>query len=232
MGLRLSTLTLYFHEVCGCCSGSSATPGHPHTQLHRRLVYFSSVKVDGGSTLRCRFHSYERVGIKTKRQEKCAFSITDNHLSRHGVGFDHDAGTFVSCSDRVDPHCSHESQRRHVIHCQAVSKATGSDGNSFGLLYMRPLQWWLKTKGFSPRGNPLRMIKVTRRCLHALDMWRKPWFLSQGPVLGAPCCCVMLVTDTSLTSWGVVMNGHFACGVWSVRHLTWHINCLEMLAVF
>ncbi len=80
MGLRLSTLTLYFHEVCGCCSGSSATPGHPHTQLHRRLVYFSSVKVDGGSTLRCRSHSYERVGIKTKRQEKCAFSITDNHL--------------------------------------------------------------------------------------------------------------------------------------------------------
>ncbi len=28
---------------------------------------------------------------------------------------------------------------------------------SFGLLYMRPLQWWLKTKGFSLRGNPLRI---------------------------------------------------------------------------
>ncbi len=110
--------------------------------------------------------------------------------------------------------------------------ATVSNVTPFGLLYMRPLQWWLKTKGFSPRGNPLRMIKVTRRCLHALDMWRKPWFLSQGPVLGAPCCCVMLMMDTSLTSWGVVMNGHFACGLWSVRHLTWHINCLEMLAVF
>ncbi len=49
-----------------------------------------------------------------------------------------------------------------------------------GLLYMRPLQGWLKTKGFSPRGNPLCMIKVTRRCLCALDMWRQPWFLSQG----------------------------------------------------
>ncbi len=32
--LRPSNLTPYFHEVCGCCSGSSATPGHPHTQLH------------------------------------------------------------------------------------------------------------------------------------------------------------------------------------------------------
>ncbi|KAI2652402.1 Transposon Ty3-G Gag-Pol polyprotein [Labeo rohita] len=62
--------------------------------------------------------------------------------------------------------------------------AAASNVIPFGLLYMRPLQWWLKTRGFSPRGNPLRMIKVTRRCLRALDMWRKPWFLSQGPVLG------------------------------------------------
>ncbi len=57
----------------------------------------------------------------------------------------------------------------------------------FGLLYMRPLQWWLRTKGFSPRGNPFRFIKVMRLCLHALVMWNKPWFLSQGPVLGASC---------------------------------------------
>ena len=64
--------------------------------------------------------------------------------------------------------------------------AAASNVIPLGLLYMRPLQWWLKTKGFSPRGNPLRMIKVTWRCLRALDMWRKPWFLSQGPVLGAP----------------------------------------------
>ncbi len=110
--------------------------------------------------------------------------------------------------------------------------AAASNVISFGLLYMRPLQWWLKTKGFSPRGNPLRMIKVTRRCLRALDMWRKPWFLSQGLVLGAPCRRVMLATDASLTGWGAVMSGHPARGLWSGRHLTWHINCREMLAVF
>ncbi|KAL0201989.1 hypothetical protein M9458_000007, partial [Cirrhinus mrigala] len=110
--------------------------------------------------------------------------------------------------------------------------AAASNVIPFGLLYMRPLQWWLKTRGFSPRGNPLRMIKVTRRCLRALDMWRKPWFLSQGPVLGAPCRRVTLATDASLTGWGAVMSGHPACGLWSDHHLTWHINCLEMLAVF
>ncbi len=44
----------------------------------------------------------------------------------------------------------------------------------FGLLYMRPLQWWLRTKGLSPRGNPFRVIKVKRRCFRALVMWKKP----------------------------------------------------------
>ncbi|KAI2646369.1 Transposon Ty3-G Gag-Pol polyprotein [Labeo rohita] len=110
--------------------------------------------------------------------------------------------------------------------------AAASNVIPFGLLYMRPLQWWLKTKEFSLRGNPLRMIRVTRRCLRALDMWRKPWFLSQGPVLGAPCRRVTLATDASLTGWGAVMSGHPARGLWSGRQLTWHINCLEMLAVF
>ncbi len=79
--------------------------------------------------MRCRSCSYERVGVKTKCQEKCAFSITEDHLSRRGVGFDHDAGTFVSCSDRVDSHNGQESQRRPVTHCQAVSNIAGTDGS-------------------------------------------------------------------------------------------------------
>ncbi|KAI2646337.1 hypothetical protein H4Q32_026326 [Labeo rohita] len=66
---------------------------------------------------------------ETECQEKCAVSITEDHLSRRGVGFDHDAGTFVTCSDRVDPHCSHESERRPVTHCKAVPATAGSDGS-------------------------------------------------------------------------------------------------------
>ncbi len=93
------------------------------------MVDFSSFRADGGSTSRCRSRSDERVGVKAKRKEKCAVSITENHLSRHGVGFDHDAGTVVPCSDRVDSHHSQESQRRPVTHGQAVSKTAGSDGS-------------------------------------------------------------------------------------------------------
>ncbi len=40
--------------------------------------------------------------------------------------------------------------------------AAASNVIPIGLLYMRPLQGWLKTKGFSPREKPLSTIKVMR----------------------------------------------------------------------
>ncbi len=110
--------------------------------------------------------------------------------------------------------------------------ATASNVIPFRLLYMRPLQWWLRTKGFSPRGNPFCMIKVTQRCFRALVMWKKPWFLSQGPVQGASCHRRMLPTDASLTDWGAILEGRTSQGLWKEQHFSWHINCLEMLVVF
>lgn len=65
----------------------------------------------------------------------------------------------------------------------------------FGFLYMRPLQWLETTAVVAqdqvvfPEHNTFRMIKVTCRCLCTLLMWKKPWFLFQGPVLGASCHC-------------------------------------------
>ncbi|KAI2644944.1 Transposon Ty3-I Gag-Pol polyprotein [Labeo rohita] len=144
----------------------------------------------------------KELGLRLKRQEKCAFSTTEDHLPGRGVGFDLDAGMSISCLDRVDPHLSQESQNRPVTHCQTVLDTVGSDGSC-----VQQNTFWPAT-------------------------WRKCWFLNQGPVLGAPCRCVMLATDTSLFGWGAVISGHPARGLWSGHHLTWHINRLEMLAVF
>ncbi len=58
--------------------------------------------------------------------------------------------------------------------------AAASNVIPLGLLYMRPLQWWLKIRGVFLKGNLFCMIKVTRRCLRAFGMWRQPRFLSQG----------------------------------------------------
>ncbi len=118
------------------------------------------------------------LGFKTERQEKCSLSSSENHLSGCGVRFAHDIS---------DPHRSREGKRRPVITVKQFQRLLGlmaaaSNVIPIGLLYMSPLQWWLKTKGFSPRGNLLRMIKVT---MDASD-GRIPYQLGSGREL-SPC---------------------------------------------
>ncbi len=68
----------------------------------------------------------KELGLRLNARKVCFFS-TENHFSGCGVGSDNDAGTYVPCSDRVNPHVSQESKRSPVTHCQSVSKTAGSD---------------------------------------------------------------------------------------------------------
>ncbi len=43
---------------------------------------------------------------------------------------------------------------------------------------------------------------------------------------------VVVSTDASATGWGAMCNGHAAAGLWTGPQLQWHINCLELLAVW
>ncbi len=43
---------------------------------------------------------------------------------------------------------------------------------------------------------------------------------------------VVVSTDASATGWGAMCNGHAAVGLWTGPQLQWHINCLELLAVW
>ncbi|KAL0159179.1 hypothetical protein M9458_042904, partial [Cirrhinus mrigala] len=137
-----------------------------------------------------------------------------DHLSGRGVGFNHDAGTSVPCSDRRVK----EGRSLTVKQFQQLLglMAAASNVIPFGLLYMRPLQWWLKTKGFSPRGNPLRMIKVTH-VEEAVVPKSGPGIGNSLPPRHASDRCIPHRLG----------GGH----EWSLRQ-SWHINCLEMLAVF
>ncbi len=54
--------------------------------LHR-WVDFRSVGASSSWASICHSRPHERAGVKTKHQEKCAFSTTENHLSVRGVGF-------------------------------------------------------------------------------------------------------------------------------------------------
>ncbi len=237
--LRSSTLIPHVYKSSGCSTSSIEAAGHPHTKLYRRLADSSSVGDGGGETSRSRvvLAHMKQLGLRLNAKKSVLSPV--QRTTYLGVVWNSTTMQARMSPARIESIFTsvkrvREGQSLTVKQFQRLLglMAAASNVIPFGLLYMRPLQWWLKTKGFSPRGNPLRMIKVSRRCVRALDMWRKPWFLNQGPVLGAPCHQLSLATDASLTGWGAVMSGRSARGLWSGRHLIWHINCLEMLAVF
>ncbi len=71
-----------------------------------------------------------------------------------------------------------------------------------GLLHMRPFLWWMKE---------LRLVVVVVVVVHRRHM---------------------ITTDASMTGWGAVFEGRPASGEWKEEFLFWHINCLELRAVF
>ncbi len=80
--------------------------------------------------------------------------------------------------------------------------------------------------------GPATRLRVSRSCFYTLLIWRDPTFLQSGVRMGAIHCCHMVTTDASLTGWGAVFEGRPLHGVWTGEFLSWHINCLELRAVF
>ncbi|KAI2645173.1 Gag-Pro-Pol polyprotein [Labeo rohita] len=76
------------------------------------------------------------------------------------------------------------------------------------------------------------------------EMGMAPWHISGRrypgvsppfqPVVGpgSPTGRSALRTDASRMGWGAVCNGQAVLGSWTGPRLQWHINCLELLAVF
>ncbi len=101
-----------------------------------------------------------------------------------------------------------------------------------GLLHMRPFLWWIKELRLHPTVPATRLIMVSRGCSRPLLQWRDPAFLRSGVRIGAIHRRHMVTTNVSMTGWGAVFEGRPASGEWTGEFLSWHINCLELRAVF
>ncbi len=82
-----------------------------------------------------------------------------------------------------------------------------------GLLHMRPLQLWLKTRVPWTAWTSGRLsIAVTRGCIEALAPWRNPNFFSRGVPLGLVTSRVVVTTDASTLGWGAGVRGDASFG--------------------
>ncbi len=161
--VRPSLVTPHIHEMHGCSSGSSATPGHPHFKLHRRLADSGTVSRACASTSGCRPSSSRISGVETQRQEKRSLSCSEDNVFGGCMGFDHNAGTAVSCTRRIHSKRPKEHQARPESYCSLPSEGSRSHGSCIHGDTIRPpaheivsvvaQSQGISSKGQSPEAN-------------------------------------------------------------------------------
>ncbi len=140
------------------------------------------------------------------------------------MGLNIDAGAPVTGTYRVHPVSCKKNKARPVTHCQTVSETVRSYGISiqrpFGLLY----------SGGS--GQPLSHDQGHAAMLSCLGNVEE----TLVPVPGSRAGSFMSSQDANYRclshGWGAILEGRSSHGLWKDKHLSWHINRLEMLAVF
>ncbi len=85
--------------------------------------------------------------------------------------------------------------------------------------------WNLKSRG-------LRDVCASRSPAAASKLWRNPDLFSRGVPLCSVVSRVVVTTDASTHGWGAVCEGMPASGLWLESQSRWHINRLELEAVF
>jgi ribonuclease HI len=99
-------------------------------------------------------------------------------------------------------------------------------------LHMRPIQWFLNSHRDARIHGLSHKIMISRSILPTLQWWAQVSNLRKGLTWKSPKPSVMLTTDASLEAWGAHMGEHKVQGRWAQVQRSWHINLLEMLAVF
>ena len=98
-------------------------------------------------------------------------------------------------------------------------------------LHMRPMQWHLKNNWRVPES--LEKVIPVPKSLHPHLRW---WLEESNVLLGQPLHplkhALQIFTDASNEGWGAHLDDHTARGTWSLPESKFHINHLELKAVF
>ena len=98
-------------------------------------------------------------------------------------------------------------------------------------LRIRPIQFFL-ADSWSTEQDMLKKIPRSTKILSELLWWSDEKNLLQGQRINEPQPDYLLHTDASKTGWGAHLNHLQAQGLWSKDQRAWHINALEMEALW
>ncbi len=179
-----------------------------------------------------------RLGLQVNR-EKSKLSPTQR-ISFLGMELDSVNLTARLSEERAQSmlRCLESLQRKRAVPLKHFQRLLGHMASSaaitpLGLLHMRPLQRWLHdwVPRWAWRHGTYR-VSLTPSCRRTFSPWSDLAFLRAGVPLEQVSRHVVVSTDASATGWGAMCNGHAAAGLWTGPQLQWHINFLELLAVW
>ncbi len=179
-----------------------------------------------------------RLGLQVNR-EKNKLSPTQR-ISFLGMELDSVNLTARLSEERAQSmlRCLESLQRKRAVPLKHFQRLLGHMASSaaitpLGLLHMRPLQRWLhdRVPRWAWRHGTYR-VSLTPSCRRTFSPWSDLAFLRAGVPLEQVSRHVVVSTDASATGWWAMCNGHAAAGLWTGPQLQWHINCLELLAVW
>ena len=100
-----------------------------------------------------------------------------------------------------------------------------------GRLHMRPIQWHLKNNWRVPESLE-KVIPVPKSLHPHLRWWLEESNVLLGQLLHPLKHALQIFTDASNEGWGAHLDDHTTRGTWSLPESKFHINHLELKAVF
>ncbi len=213
------------YQMHGCCTGPFEAPGHSCTELSGRLAHSGSLQGASESSQGYRSGPHPFSWPQDERQEECAPPISANCVSRSSFGFRSDAGPFGSCPDTSSYSMSGPLQARPSCLCRYLPQAVGPHGSSLHCVAPRAA---------SHEAIPLvdEGAEVTPHCTSYSPYQGVAQLLLTPFNVARPSSFSRAGWEWVRSPWGAVFEGRPASGEWKEEFLSWHINCLELRAVF
>ncbi|KAI2642399.1 ORF V: Enzymatic polyprotein [Labeo rohita] len=228
--LRTSPVSLRIYQTCGGCPRPALGAGHPNPQIYRRLADNSSLARSVVQAQGSGASASQSFGASGQLGEEQALPCAEHLFSQDGAGLGQHDGTSHGRACAVGARLSEVVQTQHSGPSKDFSEAPGAYG-SCSCAHAARLASYETASALAPWPSS-EMGMALRHIRHLFSPWSDLAFLRAGVPLGQVRRHVIVNMDASGTGWGAVCNGQAASGSWTGPRLQWHINCLELLAVF
>ena len=159
-------------------------------------------------------------------------------ISFIGISLDTANMTARLSPERADTfrNCLHLFQLNQVVRYKDCMVLAGLMASAVHLLrlgrfHMRPFQRWSLGLRIPPMQG-YRKVTVSQVCMDSLIPWRDQALLSSGVSMGMVTSHKVVTTDASRSGWGATLEGRTARGLWTQAMLEYHINYLELMAIY